>query len=290
MATATPFVYILRPLMILGAHEGIAGGVSRAFERAEADTADALQIFVRNPRGWTSPPLDGAEVERFRAAARRSRKPTAAHSLYLANHAAGDAALRKRSWAALADELERCEALGIPHLIFHPGSNADEREGLALVAEGVERALDRVKGRSRLLVEITAGQGRSLGWRFEQVAAIREGVPGAARRRVGVCFDTCHAFAAGYDLTTNEAYDRTFRALDAAVGLEHVRAFHLNDCKKPLGCRVDRHEHIGRGEMGLAPFRRLVNDRRFHDIPAFLETEMRFKENLEVLRDLVATA
>ena len=290
MAGACPFVYKQRPLMILGAHEGIAGGVSRAFERAEADTADALQIFVRNPRGWASPPLEDDEVERFRAAARRTGKPTAAHSLYLANHAAADPALRRRSWGALAEELARCEALGIPSLVFHPGSHPDEKVGVALVAEGMERALDRVKGRARLLLEITAGQGSSLGWRFEQLAAIREAVPGAARRRVGICFDTCHAFAAGYDLSTDEGYDRTFRELDRAVGLEHLRAFHLNDCKKPLGCRVDRHEHIGRGTMGLAPFRRLVNDRRFREVPAFLETEMRFKENLEVLRGLAGRA
>jgi deoxyribonuclease-4 len=273
--------------MILGAHEGIAGGVSRAFERAEADTAGSLQIFVRNPRGWASPPLDRAEAERFRAAARRTRMPTAAHSLYLANHAAADPLLRRKSWAALADELGRCEVLGIPFLIFHPGSNPDVEKGVSLVAEGIERALDRVPGKARLLVEITAGQGASLGWRFEHLAAIRKAVPGPQRRRVGVCFDTCHAFAAGYDLRSDGDYRRTFDEFDRVVGLENLRAFHLNDCKKPLGCRVDRHEHIGQGAMGLEPFRRLVNDARFRDVPAFLETELRFKENLDVLRALV---
>ena len=155
------------------------------------------------------------------------------------------------------------------------------------VAEGMERALDAVKGKARLLVEITAGQGKSLGWRFEQVAAIRDAVPGAARRRVGVCFDTCHAFAAGYDLSTDEGYDRTFREFDEVIGLQNLMAFHLNDCKKPLGCRVDRHEHIGEGSLGRDPFRRLVNDPRFADLPAFLETEMRFRENLDVLRSLL---
>src|SRR5512137_53617 len=241
------------PAMILGAHEGIAGGVSRAFERAEQDTAEAVQIFVRNPRGWASKPLEEDEVARFRAEAKRTGMPSAAHSIYLANHAAGDAELR---------------------------------EGVKLVAEGMERALDTVKGKARLLVEITAGQGKSLGWRFEQVAAIRSAVPGAARRRVGVCFDTCHAFAAGYDLATAEGYDRTFQEFDDVIGLEHLSAFHLNDCKKPLGCRVDRHEHIGQGTLGKEPFRRLVNDGRFAALPAFLETEMRFRENLDVLRGL----
>ncbi len=284
---AQPWLVYEAPAMILGAHEGIAGGVSRAFERAEADTAEALQIFVRNPRGWASKPLEADEVERFRSEARRTGFPTAAHSIYLANHAASDPELRKKSWAALADELGRCEALGVSFLVFHPGSNADEAEGLRLVSEGMERALDAVPGRVRLLVEITAGQGKSLGWRFEQVAAIRDGVPGAARRRVGVCFDTCHAFAAGYDLSTPEGYERTFREFDAVVGLSHLRAFHLNDCKKPLGCRVDRHEHIGEGALGREPFRRLVNDPRFASLPAFLETEMKFRENLAVLRSLL---
>jgi deoxyribonuclease-4 len=275
------------PGMILGAHEGIAGGVSRAFERAEEDTAQAVQIFVRNPRGWASKPIEEAEVERFRAEARRTGMPSAAHSIYLANHASPDRVLREKSWGALGDELARCEQLGIAHLIFHPGSNADEKEGLKLAAEGMERALDSVKGRTRLLVEVTAGQGNSLGWRFEQVATIRQAVPAAPRRRVGICFDTCHAFAAGYDLSTAEGYDRTFAEFDDVVGLEHLLAFHLNDCKKPLGCRVDRHEHIGQGALGRDPFRRLVNDERFATLPAFLETEMHFRENLKVLRSLL---
>ena len=275
------------PRMVLGAHEGIAGGVSRAFERAEEDTAEAIQIFVRNPRGWASRPFEDAEVERFRAEAKRTRMPSAAHSIYLANHASPDPELRAKSWGALGDELARCEQLGVAHLIFHPGSNADEKEGLALVAEGMERALDAVKGRVRLLVEITAGQGNSLGWRFEQITAIREAVPAAHRRRVGVCFDTCHAFAAGYDLSTPAGYEKTFAEFDDVIGLGHLSAFHLNDCKKPLGCRVDRHEHIGQGSLGREPFRRLVNDRRFSTLPGFLETEMQFRENLKILRSLL---
>ena len=275
------------PRMILGAHEGIAGGVSRAFERAEEDTAEAVQIFVRNPRGWASRPIEDAEVERFRTESKRTGMPSAAHSIYLANHASPDPELREKSWNALADELARCELLGIALLVFHPGSNPDEKEGIALVAEGMERALASVKGRVRLVVEITAGQGKSLGWRFEQVAAIRQAIPAGPRRRVGVCFDTCHAFAAGYDLSTPEGYEQTFAGFDDVIGLEHLSAFHLNDCKKPLGCRVDRHEHIGQGTLGREPFRRLVNDRRFTTLPAFLETEMNFRENLRVLRSLL---
>jgi deoxyribonuclease-4 len=274
--------------MLLGAHEGIAGGVSTAFARAEEDGADCLQIFTRNARGWAAKPLEADEVDRFRAEARRTGFPVAAHSSYLINAAAPDRAIRTKSWAGLADELGRCEALGIPSLIFHPGSHPDEAEGLPLVAEACQRALERVPGRARLLLETTAGQGASLGHRFEQLAAIRDGVPGTLRRRVGICLDTCHVFAAGYDLSTDEGYDRTMTELDRTLGIGLVKAFHLNDSKKGLGCRVDRHEHIGDGALGLQAFRRLVNDARFAEVPGFLETELRFKENLAVLRGLLA--
>jgi deoxyribonuclease-4 len=273
--------------MLLGAHEGIAGGVSTAFARAEADGADCLQIFTRNARGWAAKPLEDDEVSRFKGEARRTRKPVAAHSSYLINCASPDREIRRKSWDALSDELARCELLGIPSLVFHPGNHPSEAEGLALVAEAMTRALTEVPGKARLLVETTAGQGTSLGWRFEQVAALRDAVPGAKRRRVGVCVDTCHVWAAGYDLASEDGYARTLDELDRVVGLEHVRAFHLNDSKKGLGCRVDRHEHIGEGALGFEPFRRLVNDARFAEVPAFVETEARFKENIEALRGLV---
>ena len=273
--------------MLLGAHEGIAGGVSTAFTRAEADGADCLQIFTRNARGWAAKPLEAEEIARFKGEAKRTKLPTAAHSSYLINCCSEDADIRRKSWAGLADELGRCEALGIPSLIFHPGSHCDEAEGIRLVAEALERALDAVPGKARLLVETTAGQGSSLGWRFEHVAAIRDAVPATKRPRVGVCVDTCHVFAAGYDITHEAGYHRTIEELDRVVGLANVRAFHLNDSKKPLGCRVDRHEHIGEGAMGLAPFRFLVNDARFAELPGFVETESRWKENIEVLRGLV---
>ncbi len=273
--------------MLLGAHEGIAGGVSKAFARAEADGADCLQIFTRNARGWAAKPLEDGEVESFRSEARRTGKAVAAHSSYLINCASSDRPIRKKSWDALADELGRCERLGIPALIFHPGSHEDEQEGIRLVGEAMTRALEEVPGKARLLTETTAGQGTSLGWRFEQLAAIRDAVPGKLRRRVGVCVDTCHVFSAGYDIAPDDGYEKTVAALDAAVGLANVRAFHLNDSKRPLGCRVDRHEHIGEGTLGLRPFRLLVNDARFAELPGFVETESRFKENIEVLRRLV---
>jgi deoxyribonuclease-4 len=274
--------------MLLGAHEGISGGVSTAFARAEEDGADCLQIFTRNARGWTAKPLEDEEIERFRAEARRTGLPVAAHSSYLINAAAPDPEIRRKSWAGLADELARCETLGIPFLVFHPGSHPDEAEGIPLVAEAMARAIEAVPGKAMLLTETTAGQGASLGHTFEQLAAIREAIPKAQRRRAALCVDTCHLFAAGFDLTTEAGYAETFARLDRTLGLELVRAFHLNDSKKPLGCRVDRHEHIGDGAMGLAPFRRLVNDARFARVPGFLETELRYRENLAVLRSLVA--
>jgi deoxyribonuclease-4 len=273
--------------MLLGAHEGIAGGVSRAFARAEADGADCLQIFTRNARGWAAKPLEDEEVAAFRKEARRTGKPVAAHSSYLINCASPDREVRQKSWDALADELGRCERLGIPALIFHPGSHDEEAEGIRLVGEAMTRALEEVPGRARLLVENTAGQGTCLGWRFEQVAAIRDEVPSRARRRVGVCIDTCHTWSAGYDLSSEDGYARTIAELDDVIGLANVRAFHLNDSKKPKGCRVDRHEHIGQGTLGLRPFRLLVNDPRFAEVPGFVETESRWKENIEVLRGLV---
>jgi deoxyribonuclease-4 len=273
--------------MLLGAHEGIAGGVSRAFARAEADGADCVQIFTRNARGWAAKSLEDEEIRAFREEARRTAMPVAAHSSYLINCASADRAIRKKSWQALADELDRCERLGIPALIFHPGNHESADDGIRLVGEAMTRALAEVPGKVRLVVETTAGQGTSLGWRFEQLQAIREEVPGPARRRVGVCVDTCHVHSAGYDLETEEGYERTLSELDRTVGLGTVRAFHLNDSKKPRGCRVDRHEHIGEGTLGLEPFRRLVNDDRFADTPGFVETESRWKENIAVLRGLV---
>ncbi len=273
--------------MLLGAHEPIAGGISKAFARAEEDGADCVQVFTRNARGWAARPLDEEEVARFRGEARRTRKPVAAHASYLINSAAADRVIRKKSWDALAEELGRCEQLGIPALIFHPGSHAEPAEGMKLVVEAMQRALEAVPGKARLLVETTAGQGASLGWRFEQVAELRAGLPAKLRRRTGVCVDTCHVFAAGYDITTEEGYQRTVDELDGTVGLENVQAFHLNDSQKPLGCRVDRHEHIGQGAMGLSPFRFLVNDARFAETPGFVETDLRFKENIEALRRLV---
>jgi len=275
--------------MLLGAHESIAGGVAKAFARAEADGADCLQIFTKNARGWAAKPLEPPEVALFRAEARRSGLPVLAHCTYLVNLAAQDEALRAKSRAGFADELSRCDALGVPWLVLHPGAHADAEAGIALIAEGLDLALGKAAS-AGVLLEVTAGQGTSIGHRFEHLSRILERT--RWRDRVGICLDTCHLYAAGYDIGREDGYRATLQQLDRAVGLSRVKAIHLNDCKKPLGCRVDRHEEIGRGELGLAPFGFFLQDRRLSKVLGVLETpepEL-YKANLQKLRRLLQKA
>jgi deoxyribonuclease-4 len=275
--------------MRLGAHESTAGGLHRAFERAAADGADALQLFVKSGRMWRARPLEPGEAEAFRAAHAAAGIPAFAHGSYLLNLAAEPGTeVREKSIAGLADELARCELLGLPGLVVHPGANADAARGIALAGEAIARALEAVPGQAAVWIENTAGQGSSLGWELDHLARILDAAGGGSR--LGICFDTCHAFAAGHDLTTPAGYRQTFRRLEESLGgLARVKAFHLNDCKKPLGCRVDRHEDVGDGAMGLAPFRLLLEDDRFAAVPGVLETPVpeRYAELLARLRGLV---
>jgi len=252
----------------------VAGGLPRAVERAVAHRCDAFQIFSKNANQWRGRPLPPEEIHEFRARlAALGAPPVVSHASYLINLATTDPGLRRQSIAAMADELDRAEALGLLGVVLHPGcyTSGSQAEGLGLVAEALEGLLrERRRGRTRVLLEHTAGQGTALGCTFEHLAAIIDAMHG--HRRVGVCLDTCHLLASGYDLTSPEGYDRTFRAFGRVVGFERLALFHLNDSKKPLGSRVDRHEHIGRGHLGLEPFRRIVNDRRFRDLPMLLET------------------
>ncbi len=261
----------------------IAGGADRAVDRAVSVAADALQIFVKSARQWVAAPPDPEVVARYRdRAAETGLAPhTLAHASYLINLAASDPALRRRSIAALEDELDRCALFGVPYLVLHPGSHVGDGEsvGIARIAAGIERAMARRRGGGKgaaprdpvtLLLENTAGQGSNLGSRFEELAAILDRCDG--RARLGVCFDTCHALAAGYDLRDEAGYRRTFRQFESCIGLDRLRAFHLNDSRGALGSRVDRHEHIGEGQIGLEGFRLLLRDRRFHGLPMVLET------------------
>ena len=260
--------------MILGAHESVAGGLHLAAERGRADGAEALQVFTKSARQWRSPSLRADVPAAFAAACRaHGIRAVVAHDSYLINLASPDPRLWRRSILAFADELERCALLGVPFLITHPGGPGDRGEawGIDRVASALDAAFALARGPGvTVLLETTAGQGSQLGHRFEHLGAIRRASdhPG----RVAACFDTQHAFAAGYDLVSPDGYAATFAAFDRAVGLERLRAFHLNDSKRPCGSRVDRHERIGLGLLGDETFRRLVNDPAFADVPALLET------------------
>jgi deoxyribonuclease IV len=258
----------------LGAHLSIAGGLPRAVDRAVASRCEALQIFTKSAGQWRARPLPSDEVVLFRRrVAETGIRPVVAHNSYLINIAAAGPALRQQSLAALKEELDRADLLGLDALVMHPGSftTGTESEGLKLIADGLRTLLqDRPPGGAMILLEHTAGQGTNLGHRFEHLAAILEQLEGSPR--VGVCLDTCHLLTAGYDLCSEGGYRRTFREFDRIVGLNRIKLFHLNDSKKPCGSRVDRHEHIGKGCLGLEPFRMLLNDRRFKALPMLLET------------------
>ncbi len=284
----------------------IAGGLPRAVDRAQASRCQALQIFTKSAGQWRARPLPPEEVARFRQrVAEAGIAPVVAHNSYLINVATAQPELRAQSIASLREELDRAELLGLDGLVMHPGSytGGTESEGLRLIAEALARLLEeRPNGTTRILLEHTAGQGTNLGHRFEHLAEIIERLGGTPR--VGVCLDTCHLLAAGYDICTEEGYRRTFEAFDRIVGIDRIQAFHLNDSKKPCGSRVDRHEHIGKGCLGLEPFRMLLNDPRFVDHAMLLETpkletpESRRRSdldpwdarNLRTLRKLIATS
>jgi deoxyribonuclease-4 len=258
----------------LGAHLSISGGLPRAVDRAVASRCEALQIFTKSAGQWRARVIPDDEMVLFRRrVADTGIHPVIAHNSYLINIAAAAPALREQSLAALLEEYDRADALGLQGLVMHPGSftTSTEFDGLRLIASGL-RALLRTRRRAAplILLEHTAGQGTNLGHRFEHLAKIIEGLDGSPR--VGVCLDTCHLLAAGYDICSEEGYVQTFREFDRLVGLDRLKAFHVNDSKKPCGSRVDRHEHIGKGCLGLEAFRRLVTDPRFAGLPMLLET------------------
>ena len=257
----------------LGAHTSIAGGVSHAIDRAEKTGCEALQIFTKNSNQWRARPLGEAEVGAFRArAAATGIGPIVAHASYLINLAAPDRVLRRRSIAALEEELQRGDLLGLAGVVLHPGAytTSSAEHGLERISEGIMEAQAKQSGSTLLLLEHTAGQGTMLGHRFEQLRTMIERLDD--RSRVGICLDTCHLVAAGYDIISDEGYDQVFEEFEAVLGLGRLRVFHLNDSKKPLGSRVDRHDHIGQGCIGTEPFRRLLQDERFAALPMLLET------------------
>lgn len=288
--------------MLIGAHQSISGGVHKAWSPADEDGCEALQIFTKNASQWREPAIEPDQARAFqdaRAGAKAGRAPVLSHDSYLINLCALEEASRVKSRESLLQEALRCEALGVEYVVLHPGAHmgAGIEAGVAHAVEALSWVLERTKGaKVSLLVENTAGQGSCIAAHLEEVAAILRGVDqlgGAdASARAGVCLDTCHTLAAGHELRDEAGFDATWGLIEREIGVDRVRALHLNDSKKGLGCRVDRHERLGEGELGLYPFWRLVNDPRLARAVGVLETppvekDRAFRDQLATLRALV---
>lgn len=281
--------------MLLGSHVSISGGLHKAFAIGQKIGCTAIQIFTKNATRWKVKPLQEKEIDRFIRDWKASTIPSVvAHDSYLINLGTPKQDLVEKSRDALLIELQRCEQLAIPYLVMHPGSHvgSGEEQGLRRIAESFDLIHSQTPGyKTQILIETTAGQGTNLGYRFEQLAQIIEMVKES--ERLSICFDTCHVFAAGYELRTEEGYHETFDTFDKILGLDRLKVIHLNDSKKGLGSRRDRHQDIGKGEIGLEGFRLLMNDPRFQAMPLILETPKgddpiaADKENLRVLQDLI---
>jgi deoxyribonuclease-4 len=289
--------------MRLGAQMSAAGGLYKAFARGDEAGCDSMLVFTKSNRQWNAKPITAEDIEKYREAAKEYAHihPVAVHASYLINIASPDEGLWEKSYQALKDEVERAAAFDIPLLTFHPGSfmSSDEQAGMDNIARGLRRLLAEAAESCpnvTVCVETMAGQGTNIGRSFEQLAYILSGV--SENERLGVCFDTCHVFAAGYDIRTPEAYAETMDAFDKTIGLDKIKCFHLNDSKHELGSNRDRHEHIGQGHIGKSGFANFVNDSRWADHPAHLETPKTEEDedgneiemdpvNLKTLRDLI---
>ncbi len=279
--------------VLLGAHMSISGGVHTAVDRATSIGCTALQVFTKNNNQWSGKPLTETDIVQYKQKISAAEiAPVVSHDSYLINLCAANPDILKKSRVAFIDELERCEQLGIPLLNFHPGSHlgAGDDEGIKRICESLNIAHDATKNfKVKSVLEATAGQGTNVGYKFEHLRAIIDGVEDP--ERMAVCIDTCHIFAAGYDIATEKGYEETFKQFDDIIGLDRLVAFHVNDSKKGLGSHVDRHEHIGKGAIGLTGFRLLMNDKRFTHIPKILETPKSDDlhedvENMSVLKNL----
>lgn len=281
---------------LLGAHVSIAGGLHNVWQRGDEIGCDAIQIFTQSSRTWKITPLLDEDVRLFQEARRAAKrvKRIVAHNSYLLNLTTANEEMRKKSVRYFVETMERCEALGVESLITHPGSHlgAGVETGIRATARSLSEVQRATKGfQTKIVLENTAGQGDCLGCHFEELAEITEGT--SDPDRIFFCFDTQHAFAAGYDLRTPDAYDETFRRWEKAIGTKRIVAFHVNDALKDFACRVDRHHGIGKGFLGKEAFRPLVNDKRFADIPMCLETDpgelnKNYVRELKLLRSLIA--
>ncbi len=278
----------------LGAHMSIAGGIHLAPERGAMVGCGVIQVFTQNSNQWRGKSVSEADVRLFREKWKEAGlHEIVSHDIYLINLAAAPGEVRDKSLVGFREEMERCSRLGIDKIVMHPGAHLGEGEdtGIKRICEAFDRLFAEVpEYGGKVLLETTAGQGSNVGYRFEQLRRIIDGTTFADR--FAVCYDTCHTFAAGYDITTPEGYRKTFAEFDRIIGLERLQCFHMNDSKKGLNSRVDRHEHIGRGAMGMEGFRLLLNDARFAKVPKILETPKGDNDemdvvNLKVLRDLI---
>ncbi len=281
-------------MMLLGAHMSIAGGVDKAIERGIRLSCTAIQLFTKNANQWKGRALEKEEIERFIALRKGSNiSRIIAHNSYLINLASDNYGLSMKSIHALMGEMERCRMLLIPYIVIHPGAHlgAGENEGIKNIINSLNHIFSETVGWGvDIAIETTAGQGTIIGYRFEHLSRIIDGVED--KDRIKVCLDTCHIFAAGYDISIEEGYDDVIKEFDRIVGLDRLVCFHLNDCKKGLGSRIDRHEQIGKGTLGQLPFRLLMNDKRFENIPKIIETPKgegmkNDRRNLKILRGMI---
>lgn len=282
----------------LGAHMSIAGGYAKALDRGSSIGCTVVQLFTKNASQWAAKPIVDADTALFTASLEKGGYQSGdlvAHDSYLINLATPDDVLWEKSLAAFGHELDRCALLGIPALVTHAGAHmgSGEEAGLQRISAALERVLGERPGQNvTVLLETTAGQGTSLCYAFEHLRDVIAPLGAGSKERVGVCWDTCHLFAAGIDFTEEYKYERMVDSFDRIVGLDRLKAIHMNDSKKGLGSRVDRHDHIGKGMLGLEPFRYIMNDPRLAHLPKLLETPKgedmaEDKENLATLRSLV---
>lgn len=279
--------------LLFGAHVSISGGLEKAFQRGKSIGCTAIQIFTKSNRQWAAKPLTKNDIELFKQAHKSSPiKHVIVHASYLINIGSPNTDTHKKSVAALEKELKRCEQLGIRHLVLHPGSHlkTGEDECLKKVASSLDSIFEKIPGNTMILLETMAGQGSSLCYVFEHIKKIMR--YSSHKKRLGVCFDTCHAFAAGYDFRTPKTYEAMWKKFDKTIGLNKIKAMHINDSKKELGSRVDRHEDIGKGKIGTKAFSLLFNDERFFDVPKILETpaktELDYVANMKTIKKLIS--
>lgn len=285
---------MMQKTILLGAHMSIAGGLSKSIERAIASECTTMQIFTKSNKSWQAKPLGNDEIHLFKKTLKESNlQKIMAHSSYLINLGSSNSIVREKSIASLGLELNRCQELEIPYLILHPGAHtgAGEKVGIQRISQGLDEVYEKYPSQTMILLETAAGQGTNIGFKPEQIKSIIEGTKVISK--LGVCIDTCHIFAAGYDISTDVGYDQFFEEFEKHIPFEKLKAIHLNDSKTPLGSKKDRHEKIGKGHIPLETFKRILSDSRLKDVPKVLETPfeddpiLEYKEEIQLLKNLL---